>query len=72
MCDAIVSARDGTYRETLTGDPSSCRYHGAIERPGTYTINVTWGAKQKTLDNVRVSEGRCHVELHEVTVSLDP
>ena len=72
VCDAMVTLRDGAYSETLGGDVRLCDYYGAAERAGTYSIDVVWGAKTKTLDNVRVTAGDCHVMPRSVTITLDP
>ena len=37
VCDATVTARDGTFSEPLRaiGNEPDCTYHGAVERKGT-------------------------------------
>jgi hypothetical protein len=38
ICDATVTATDGTYSETLR--VFGCTYTGAFERPGTYVVRA--------------------------------
>jgi len=74
VCDAIVTAREGTFSEQLMvlGDASSCTYSGVYERAGTYSLEVvSTGSKSKTVPDLVVSPGRCHVEGPLVTVTLE-
>jgi len=74
VCDATVVAHDGTFSENLMqlGYGSGCTYGGAWERPGTYTIDVVSGSKAKTVENIVVTSGECHVNGQVLTVTLDP
>jgi hypothetical protein len=74
VCDATVTARDGTHSERLVA--VGCTFTGAYERPGTYVIEASRpGFVPKRVDSVRVVMGRgeCpHVEQAHVTVSMTP
>jgi hypothetical protein len=72
VCDATVTATDGSYSETLTGfgDSSTCEYFGAIERVGTYDVQVASGGRTASAANVVVTSGTCHVSRKAVTVTL--
>jgi hypothetical protein len=74
VCNAVVTARDGTFAETLMplGDPGGCTYGGAWERAGEYVVEVAVGARMKTATGVRVTDGECHVNGRALTVTLDP
>ena len=74
VCDATVVAHDGTFSENLMqlGYGSGCTYGGAWERAGTYTIDVVSGSKTKSVENVVVTSGECHVNGQGLTVTLDP
>jgi hypothetical protein len=77
ICDAIVTARDGAHSEVLSASlPPSCRYSGAIEREGVYTVRVERaGYISKTVSNLVVesSGGDCpHVRTVPVTIRLEP
>ena len=73
VCDATVVAHDGTFSEKLMslGYGSGCTYGGAWERAGTYTIDVVSGSKTKTVENIVVTSGECHVNGQVLTVTLD-
>lgn len=69
VCDATVTATDGSYRERLT--PTSCRYVGAYERPGTYVLHVErtdFLAREVRDVRVIMAAGECP---HPQTVRLD-
>ena len=73
ICDATVTANDGTTSYTLMagGDTSNCTYVGPFERAGTFSITVTRAGYlmgQKT--GVVVTKGVCNVTQQNVTVSL--
>jgi len=74
VCDATVTARDGAYSERLVAVP--CRYVGAFERPGTYTVRVEKdGYAPKEVERVQVvmDNGLCpHVEETSLTILLVP
>lgn len=79
ICDAVVSAREGTYSETLMPNTDSaglCRYLGAIERAGTYSVHAEHaGFSSDTVADIKVvsSGGDCpHVRPVEVTIRLRP
>ena len=74
VCDASVTAVEGDYRENLPG--FSCRFVGAYERAGTYTVRAQRsGYASREVTNVRVtmSTGDCpHVETVRVQIRLTP
>jgi hypothetical protein len=75
LCDATVTASDGTHIESLIQimpTSGTCAYVGAYERPGVYTIDVASGGRSVTLTDVRVTNGECHVSLTRVTATLPP
>lgn len=76
ICDATVTATDGSYSETLTnhfGNTANCTYSGASERAGSYSITAEkTGFAEQTQDNIVVLEGECHITpAEQVTLSLD-
>ena len=75
VCDAVVTAISGSYRETLHAPvipPSEgCSYMGAGERPGLYDLSAFRdGYAPGTLNNVRVDANACHVVPTRVTLEL--
>ncbi len=79
VCDAVVTAREGTYVETLTAHTYSgslCDYIGAIERAGTYSLHAERaGFSPATVSGITVvrSGGDCpHVRSVEVAIRLAP
>ena len=76
ICDATVTARDGSYSYVLMASPQGpdCTYDGPIERAGTYSIDVVSGTRSKTIDNIQVRADGCHghVTTQHPTVALDP
>jgi len=74
LCEATVTAIEGSYSETLVAN--GCRYFGAWERPGTYAVRVAaTGFASKTIADVRVEmgSGQCpHVQETQLSVSLAP
>ena len=69
VCDAVVTARDGTLSERLM--LNGCTYSGVYERAGTYSVEVVAGSTSKTVPDLVVSSGECHVNGLAVTVVLD-
>lgn len=64
VCDANVVASDGNYHAQLdTYNVDPCAYFGAIERPGTYRLDVSRDGYLSTgLDGLTVSqEDECHI-----------
>ena len=76
ICDATVTARDGSFSQVLLALASrpDCVYSGAYDRPGTYSIEVVSGTRMKTVENVRVttSGARDVVDTRHLTIALDP
>jgi len=78
ICDAVVTAKDGSYTEKLMalGPGPQCGYAGAYERAGTYTITVEHGGYKASTSpalTVGITTGDCpHVEQKSLTVALDP
>jgi hypothetical protein len=71
VCDATVTATDGSYSETLRLG-SDCTYTGAVERPGTYVVAATAAAGTAMVTGVRVGSDPCHVRIEDVTITLTP
>jgi hypothetical protein len=75
ICDAVLTARDGAYSETLAPG-GGCRYSGASERPGSYTLRAEAPGflPTSTVSAVRVgvTEDGCHVEAARLTIRLTP
>jgi len=78
ICDAVVTAREGAYLETLVPSVSynaGCYYFGASERAGTYSLRAeAAGFSPNVLANVRVRVpgGDCHVETVRTSIRLVP
>ncbi|MEQ8273931.1 MAG: carboxypeptidase-like regulatory domain-containing protein [Deltaproteobacteria bacterium] len=75
LCSADVTAVDGSYSEPLTTFTSTapCAYVGAGEREGTYEIRVeAAGYQPRTITDVEVEDGGCHVKPQTVEVRLQP
>jgi hypothetical protein len=72
ICDAIVTATDGSHTETLApfGAGDNCQYFGAYERSGTYAVEASSGGRTGSMPNVVVTGGTCHVSTRAVTVTL--
>lgn len=64
VCDAVVTAVDGAYTETLQnpGLGSDCTYVGAGERAGNYTITATKSGFMNATQNAVVTADACHVK----------
>ncbi len=74
ICDATVTLVSGSYTETVKPFvlPTECRYNGAGERAGVYTITVAKdGFAVATMNNVRVDKDACHVIPVNVTIGLE-
>jgi hypothetical protein len=75
VCDATVTAVDGSFSEVLRPFPAGteCTYSGPTERPGPYEVRVTRsGYALATMTNVRVGADECHVIPVKLTVPLRP
>jgi hypothetical protein len=76
ICDATVTAVDGTHSEQLEKSPgggTDCGYFGAGERAGNYTITaVKSGYMNATQSNVVVTADQCHVKGVAVTLRMKP
>jgi hypothetical protein len=74
ICDATVTAVEGTISERLV--ENACRYQGAFERPGTYTVRAERvGFAPLELSGVRVlmnTEACPHVETVTALLRLLP
>ncbi len=75
ICDAIVTATDGTYTERLV--PGACRYTGALGRPGIYSLHVERvGFQAKVVSNVEIHVRRtdcCEItDVASVEIRLVP
>jgi len=64
ICDAVVTAVDGAYTETLQNQSlgSDCTYVGAGERAGNYTITATKSGFMNATQNAVVTADSCHVK----------
>ena len=73
VCDATVTARDHDFMEVLRAFPADtpCRYAGAVERKGTYSITAAQGAAAATVSDVKVTADRCHVRPADVSLQLN-
>ncbi len=74
ICDATVTASEGSYSEKLLA--TACRYVGAYERPGTYVVTVdAQGFDRRAVADMRVAMGGgvCpHVQEVQLEVPLQP
>lgn len=73
ICTADVTATEGSYSEPLTTFTSTapCTFVGAGERAGTYAIQVeAAGYQTRTVADVEVEDGGCHVVGETVEVRL--
>lgn len=75
VCDATVTAVDGSFSQVLPAFPGSapdCTYSGPTERAGTYELRVSRAGYQPATErNVRVTADECHVIPVRVTVTLN-
>lgn len=76
VCTATVTAVDGDHQEKLdrVGTAAGpCTYVGAPEREGTYEIRVAAdGFATRTVEDVVVPGGMCHVDGEARTIALAP
>ncbi len=81
LCDSVVVAVDGSYREDLPnyskyGAPPPCPHGGANERAGTYRLEVSCpGFLPRAVANLVVSKDPedCHISnTVMLTVDLEP
>jgi len=77
VCDATVTASDGSFSTTLeltrqfdSDGGFECAYLGAGERGGTYALDVKVGAAEKKFTDLVVNKGVCHVQTRRVTVTF--
>lgn len=73
ICDATVTAKDGTFTEVLmpAGISSSCQYAGPYERAGTYSVTVEKaGYVTQTKTGLVVTKDVCHVMPVSATIAL--
>jgi hypothetical protein len=74
ICDASVTASEGSYSERLF--ESGCTFTGAYERAGNYVVRASReGFRAAEVGPVAVvmGGGQCpHVELRRVTIQLTP
>jgi hypothetical protein len=69
ICDATVTATDGSYSETLQAGGLGCSFVGAGERAGTYTVSAAKSGYVTAAQNgIVVTADTCHV--HGVMVAL--
>lgn len=70
ICDATVTATEGSYSETLTAG-GDCNYLGAGERAGTYRIRAEKsGFNAAVQEDVVVDEDECHVMGENVELTM--
>ena len=70
---ALVVARDGLYTDSVAATVPGRPYLLAVERPGTYTVNVTaLGYAPWSLTPVIVSHDACHVVTMPLAAYLAP
>lgn len=77
ICDAVVTARDGDYQETLEllpgASPSSCQHIGAPERAGSYQLTAARsGFAPAAPVTAVVTEDACHVQPVSLSLTLQP
>jgi len=77
LCNTSVVAREGAFSSVLQEFPASfsppCVHMGPYERAGTYTVDVSFGVRSKSVSGLRVERGDCdHVVTQHLTVALDP
>ncbi len=66
-----VTAQDGAYIETLAYFSAADSFFGAVERAGSYTVEVTHpGYKPWERSNVGVAAATCHVIPVQLLVRL--
>jgi hypothetical protein len=68
-------AHDGNWTERLYQvdfGSQGCRYFGAPERPGIYSVVASGAAGTATVTGISAVEQGCHVQRREVTLTLAP
>ncbi len=74
VCDAVLTASDGTYTETLrpNGPPADCSFYG-VGRAGTYDLRISRAGYVDALErNVIVAQNGCGIRSVDVNVRLAP
>jgi hypothetical protein len=73
ICDATITAVDGTYSETLKAGPG-CTYTGAGERAGVYDVTIEKSGFKTQMIQIGVTKDECHVhtEQRNLTLSTAP
>jgi hypothetical protein len=73
VCDATVTATDGSFSEVLqkTG-PQRCLNSGVFERTGTYTLIATAPGQRGVMNGLRVTKDACHVKTLTPTITIGP
>jgi hypothetical protein len=73
LCDAVVVAAEGGYRETLDDKAlDDCLFRGAGERAGRYTLTVGKNGYRTSETTVQIERDFCHVQNKSLTVRLSP
>jgi hypothetical protein len=75
VCDAEVTATDGSFSEVLRSsspDAQPCLYIGVFERIGTYTLTATATGQRGVMNNLRVSKDACHVKTLTPIITIGP
>jgi len=78
ICDATVTATDGSHSETLMMLPRDtfadggiqCLYVGAGERAGTYAIDARAEGRQSSTTGIELTRDACHVVERAVRLEL--
>ena len=78
LCNAVVTATDGSYSETLktVGQllnaevGNQCVLYGAGERAGTYTLDAKAEGRESRTTGIIVFHDACHVVPRDVTLKL--
>ena len=72
ICDADVTARDGSYAERLFPVKGGCSYQGPVERSGHYFIHIARDGYLPQDVEVTVARDECHVIPESFFVDLVP
>jgi hypothetical protein len=75
-CDAVVTAKDEYFSETLqilrSSGSHQCVFGGVTEREGNYDVNVSLeGYQPQLLEYLYVWQGQCHVNTTRRLVRLE-